>query len=159
MARNFPIRNRIISGLSLGVLVVEANVKSGALITARFALEQDREVFAIPGKVSQPTSCGTNSLIKQGAKMVTEPQEILEELRYNFSTSNLCGKEISHQKLECLDPDETKILHKLSDEPLALDALIFETGLSSSNLLLILTQLELKKFIKQLPGKNFVKTI
>jgi len=158
LARNFPIRNRIISGLSLGVLVVEANEKSGALITARYALEQDREVFAIPGKVSEATSSGTNSLIKQGAKMVTEPQEILEELRCNFSVSCAPVGEASDQKSGGLDPEEAKVFKKLSDEPLALDELIFETGLNSSSLLLILTQLELKKFVTQLPGKNFVKT-
>ncbi len=158
LARNFPVRNRIISGLSLGVLVVEANEKSGALITARYALEQDREVFAIPGKVSEATSFGTNDLIKQGAKMVTEPQEILKELRCNFSVSRAPVREAPDQKHESLDPQEAKVFKKLSDEPLALDELIFETGLSSSNLLLILTQLELKKIVRQLPGKNFVKT-
>lgn len=159
LARNFPIRNRIISGLSLGVLVVEANEKSGALITARYALEQDREVFAIPGKVSEATSSGTNSLIKQGAKMVTAPQEILVELRCNFLVSGAPVSETPIQRFENLNSEEEKVFKKLSDEPLALDTLILETGLNSSSLLLILTQLELKKIVTQLPGKNFVKTI
>jgi DNA processing protein len=156
-AKNFPVRNRIISGLSRGVLVVEASAKSGALITARFALEQGREVFAVPGKVSSDTSSGANELIKQGAKMATVPQEILEDLRFNFimpvpsDAVSAFDRGLNHK--------EMKVVDILGDEPLALDDISCQTGLKVPDLLSILTHLELKKAVKQLPGKTFVKII
>ena len=153
VAKNFPIRNRIISGLSRGVLVVEASLKSGALITARYALEQDRDVFAIPGKLSSPTSSGTNDLIKQGAKMVTEPEEILKELRYNFS--KVPGGEVLPRT--GLTSPESAVAGILSDEPMYIDAICEETGLSVPEMMSVLMQLELKGVIKQLPGQTFVK--
>jgi len=154
LACNFPIRNRIISGLSRGVLVVEASFKSGALITARFALEQGREVFAIPGKVTSDTSCGTNELIKQGAKMVTKPEEILEDLQFNFTFIN----DQPGQKPEgSLNAKELSVAELLSDEPQYIDSISEQSGLSASDIMSILAQLELKGFAKQLPGKNFIK--
>lgn len=162
LPKNFPIRNRIISGLAKGVLVVEASQKSGALITARYALEQGREVFAIPGKLSSETSTGANDLIKQGAKMVTEPQEILEELRYNLSLSKEAGsrQETTKEKVQSLmrlNQKESLVVNILSDEPKYIDSISEETGLSISDIMCLLVQLELKGAVKQLPGKTFVK--
>ena len=162
VAQNFPIRNRIISGLSKGVLVVEASSKSGALITARYALEQDRAVFAIPGKLSSPTSSGTNDLIKQGARIVTVPEEILEELKNNLSLS--CADHFSgaDQKQEDqipkrLNEKESSIARILDDEPKDIDTISEETGLNISDCLSVLMQLELRGVVKQLPGKTFVR--
>lgn len=162
LAKNFPIRNRIISGLVKGVLVVEASQKSGALITARFALEQGREIFAIPGKVSSETSTGANDLIKQGAKMVTEPQEILEELRHNLCLSKEADshQEANKEKPQSsirLNQKESLVVNILSDEPKYIDSICEETGLSISDIMSILVQLELKGAVKQLPGKTFIK--
>ncbi len=150
-AKNFPIRNRIISGLSRGVLVVEASVQSGALITARYALEQDRQVFAIPGKLTSETSCGTNDLIKQGAKMVTDPQEVVLELCPNFTFEENGGPEGAPES------QESSILRTLSDEPKTMDLICQEAGLSISDIASTLVQLELKGVIRQLPGSLFVK--
>jgi DNA processing protein len=156
LAQNFPVRNRVISGLSRGILVVEANQKSGALITARFALEQSREVFAIPGKVSSATSCGTNDLIKSGAKMVTEAREILAELRFNFVSEEQIPEDGVFMAAE-LDPRELKIAQLLDDEPKCLDDISLEAGMSVSEVLAVLTHLELKKVVKKISGQSFVK--
>ena len=163
LASNFPIRNRIISGLSRGVLVVEASQKSGALITARYALEQGREVFAIPGKLSSLTSFGTNDLIKQGARMVTEPEEILEELKGQLLLPGLKTLRPKDSRAEertqnRFNPNEISVIRNLSDEPKYIDSISEETGLNISDIMVILMQLELKGVVKQLPGKVFVKT-
>ncbi len=157
LAQNFPVRNRVISGLSRGVLVVEANQKSGALITARFALEQSREVFAIPGKLSSDTSRGTNDLIKQGAKMVTRPEEILEDLRFNFEPANLIEKELSGGAGYALASEELKVVNILDDEPKCVDDISVLTGIKAQDLLVILTHLELKNIVKRLTGQTFVR--
>ncbi|OIO35098.1 MAG: DNA protecting protein DprA [Candidatus Omnitrophica bacterium CG1_02_44_16] len=154
LACNFPIRNRIISGLSRGVLVVEASFKSGALITARFALEQGREVFAIPGKVTSETSSGANELIKQGAKMVTRPEEILEDLQFNFT---FIHDEPVDKHQAGLNAKELSIAGLLTDEPKGIDFISEQAGLGVADIMSILVQLELKGFVKQLPGKNFIK--
>ncbi|MFH0877399.1 MAG: DNA-processing protein DprA [Candidatus Omnitrophota bacterium] len=161
---NFPIRNRIISGLSKGVLVVEASQKSGALITARFALEQGRDVFAIPGKLSSATSVGANDLIKQGARMVTHPQEILQELRPQLCLKerDLCSPQtqnLGRAGLPPMDESEAVIVRSLDDEPKYIDCLCAETGLKMKDLLAVLMRLELKGLIKQLPGKTFVRSL
>jgi DNA processing protein len=153
--QNFPRRNRVISGLSKGVVVVEAAERSGALITADFALEQGREVFAIPGKVDSFTSGGTHNLIKQGAKLVTSIEDILEELKLDiFSSKEENNNSVSALALE---DKEKRIFSILTDEPCYIDELMSESALTITELSNILLKLELKGLIKQLPGKMFVR--
>jgi DNA processing protein len=154
IAENFPKRNRIISGLSLGVIVVEAPAKSGALLTAQYALEQNREVFAVPGNLGKKTSEGANNLIKQGAKLVTRAEDILEEL--NLSTT-MTVKEFKKQLPE-LAEQEKAIYQVLSVEPIHIDNLAQESNLSISETLTGLLNLELKGLARQRSGKFFVRT-
>jgi len=146
----FPIRNRIISGLSSAVLVVEAKAKSGALITADSALEQGRDVFAVPGNADAARSQGTNGLLKQGAKLVTSAEDILNELKISHSPRPVA-------KALDLAPEEGKIYSLLEGEGLAVDDLIEQSGLSTQQALSALTMLEMKGIVKQQPGKIFAK--
>lgn len=154
-AYNFPARNRIISGLSLGVLVVEASLKSGSLITARLALEQGRDVFAVPGNVHSYKSKGTHRLLKEGAKLVESAQDIRDEIRVNVSAAGADEKqpEVSID----LSPDSRSVYELLHEEPVHIDELIAQTGFASSKVSAILLDLELDGLIKQLPGKRFAK--
>ncbi|MBI4938519.1 MAG: DNA-protecting protein DprA [Nitrosomonadales bacterium] len=142
LAANFPRRNRIISGLSLGCLVVEASLQSGSLITARMALEQGREVFAIPGSIHSPHSKGCHHLIKQGAKLVETAQDILEELGH-FAASSLRQNAAR---------DDHPLLEHLGFDPVGLDCLSQRSGLTIESLSAILLQLELEGCIATLPG-------
>jgi len=151
---NFPKRNRIISGLSLGVVVVEAGERSGALITSDIAMEQGREVFSVPGKIDSVTSKGTHKLIKQGAKLAETADDILEELKLEIKTSLEENEDRLHPKL---DKRETLVYNLLSSEPRYIDELSEESGIAITEVSRILLNLEIKRFVRQLPGKNFVK--
>lgn len=152
-AVNFPRRNRIISGLSLGVVVVESGAKGGALRTASFALDQDREVFAVPGNLSSFQSEGTNALIRKGeAKLLQKVDDILEEVRVPENPEDLRSQRI----IPDLNMFEEKIVSCLSKEPIQIDLISRKSGLSASECQSNLLTLEFKGIVKQLPGKMFV---
>lgn len=152
--QNFPRRNRLISGLSLGVVIIEAGVKSGALLTARHALEQNREVFAVPGNIGTKTSEGTNRLIKQGAKLVTSVEDILEELNLFAESQEKRPPEIDFSSL----PDtEKNIFQLISNEPYHIDKIAQDTSMTTAQALSVLLSLELKGLVKQLSGMMFVR--
>ena len=153
----FPRRNRIISGLSLGVIVVEGHYDSGAMITAKQALEQGREVFAVPGDIGLEQSKGPHWLIKQGAKLVENVEDVLEELKFQLpqDQSLKLKDQSSKSKPANLSPDEEKIFALLSGEPKQLDAIAFEAGWPVQQASACLTLLEVKKLVRQLPGKLF----
>lgn len=149
VASNFPRRNRIISGLSLGCLVVEASLQSGSLITARMALEQGREVFAIPGSIHSPQSKGCHALIKQGAKLVESAQDILEELGHNITTTSAIGERT---------PEHPLFAH-LGFDPVDVETLAQRSNLTIAELSAILLQLELDGHIATLPGGLYQRII
>lgn len=169
-APNFPARNRIISGISLGVVVVEAGEKSGSLITARIALEQGREVFAVPGSIDVSGSRGTNRLIKQGAKLIENIDDILEEIlpqadrpvitpKSDPGASDAAGRREGHAS----DPDRAfteneKVLWRLlSHQPAHIDQIITASGWTAPDVLSCLLNLELKGAVEQKPGKTYVR--
>lgn len=152
-AQNFPRRNRIISGLSLGTLVIEAAERSGSLITAYFALDQNREVFSIPGPITSKQSHGTNLLIKQGAKLVDSIEDILDELGGKYQMGSSEGQQ---ELLIATDPAESAILGHFTDtEEIHIDDLSSKAGQTTFALLGTLLQLEMKGLVQQLPGKYF----
>ena len=158
-AHHFPIRNRIISGMSLGTVVVEATKKSGSLITARLAAEQNREVFAVPGSIQSFKSTGTHTLIKQGAKLVENAQDVLEELTAFMAAPNITRdqkKNKTTENLSALSPDEIAVYKALSPYPEHIDAIGRKAAIEPGKLLSILLQLELNGIVNQLPGKRFV---
>ncbi len=155
---NFPIRNRIISGMSLGTVVVEAGMRSGSLITARLAAEQNREVFAVPGSISSYKSTGTHNLIKQGAKLVEHAQDIIEELTMLLKGYDACEKtdlKALKDRLPPLTADESLVLAALGPYPVHIDDLARQITLDIGKLSAILLQLELKGVVTQTPGKMF----
>ncbi len=156
--QNFPIRNRIISGMSLGVVVVEAGQSSGSLITARLALDQGREVFAVPGSIDSYKSTGTNQLIKQGAKLVEHVRDILEEIsRPGLERQEVPEFEPQPDNLD-LTEEERPIWEALGDRTLHVDELVRATGIPTATLLGLLLGLELKGCVRQLPGKFFTRS-
>ncbi|MDZ7271042.1 MAG: DNA-processing protein DprA [candidate division KSB1 bacterium] len=155
-APNFPRRNRLISGMTLGTLVVEAGDTSGALITANVALEQNREVFAVPGGIFSPKSRGTNRLIQEGAKLVMCPEDVLAELRPQLPS---LAREARRQETgPALTDLEKKVLASLSAEPTHIDVISKTNGLAPAQTLTVLLSLELKDLVRQLAGKMFVRT-
>ncbi len=156
--RNFPPRNRIISGLSLGVLVIESTLRSGSSITAKWALEHGKEVFAVPGNIDSNYSRGTNKLIKDGAKLVEDISDIVEELGPLAESIHLNdNSKVEDIRGLTLNSKENKIFSLLSSSPRDIDEIITESGLPSSNVASILMILEVKRLVKQLSGKRFVK--
>lgn len=147
LPHHFPERNRIISGLSLGTLVVEAKEKSGALITARLAVEQNREVFALPGSIFSPNSFGPHLFIKKGAKLVTTAEDIIEEL----NIPKLLETRKEELKIN-LTKEESLIFDAVSNEPLGVDEIKEKTKFSTSGILSALTMLELKGLVKKIGG-------
>ena len=165
---HFPARNRIISGMSLGVLIVEAGEKSGSLITAQCALEQGREVFAVPGSIDLPGSRGTNKLLRQGAKLVERVEDILEEILPQLEhplavpqieKSGPASMPAAHvppaSRREALTDKESRLLGFIAEKPLDVDTIINRSGLAAAEVLAVLLSLELKGHILQLPGKLF----
>lgn len=149
LAHNFPRRNRIISGLSVGCLVVEASLQSGSLITARMALEQDREVFAIPGSIHTPQSKGCHALIKQGAKLVENPNDVLDELGWYTSVKKSASD----------NQDVHPIFAHLGFDPLDIDSLSLRSGLTIEALSAILLQLELNGQVTTLAGGMYQRIV
>jgi DNA processing protein len=158
---NFPRRNRLISGLSLGTLVVEAPERSGALITADYALEQSREVFAVPGQILSEMSSGTHSLIKQGAKLVESVEDILEELpSYALLPMEEEDLEIEEKRVELqLSEDEYPVWKAVSVSPIHIDDISRQAGLPPYKVSAALVMLELKGLVQQLAGKMFTRKI
>ena len=156
---NFPLRNRIISGMSLGTVVVEATKKSGSLITARLAAEQNREVFAVPGSIQSFKSTGTHTLIKQGAKLVEHVQDIVEELAPLLENNKRPGNippDAANQNLVSLNIDESQVYKALEPYPIHIDELVRKISMEPGKLSSILLKLELNGMIQQLPGKFFI---
>jgi DNA processing protein len=160
LAHHFPLRNRIISGLALAVIVVEAAEKSGSLITARLGLEFNREVMAVPGNITSSLSRGTNLLLKMGAKPVDSSEDVIEELPPVVQDILLHPAQVKQRDLSQLNPKERKIYDFLSIDTLThVDTLVEWCGLSVSEILSHLLSLELKGFISQSPGKNFQRKL
>ena len=156
--QSFPIRNRIVAGMTLGTVVVEANLTSGALITANFATEYGRQVFAVPGRIDSPRSKGCHDLIKKGAKLCEGAEDILSEFEYLFPPTNRPASPAETGQLPALElsENEQKVYDSLSEEPFSIDEVIRKSALPASAVSVALLSLEMKRIIRQLPGKMFI---
>ena len=157
--QSFAIRNRIVAGMTLGTVVVEANLTSGALITANFATEYGRQVFAVPGRIDSPRSKGCHELIKKGAKLCESAEDILSEFEYLFPATNRppAPNETGVLPAIELSEQEQKVFDSLEDEESSIDEVIRRSGLPTSAVSVALLGLEMKRLVKQLPGKMFVR--
>ena len=157
--QSFPIRNRIVAGMTLGTVVVEANLTSGALITANFATDYGRQVFAVPGRIDSPRSKGCHELIKKGAKLCEGAEDILSEFEYLFPPSNRPPAPNETGVLPALElsTNEQQVHACLTREEISIDEVIRLSGLPTSAVSVALLSLEMKRLVKQLPGKMFVR--
>lgn len=157
--QTFPIRNRIVAGMTLGTVVVEANLTSGSLITANFANEYGRQVFAVPGRIDSPRSKGCHDLIKKGAKLCEGAEDILSEFEYLFPPSNKPPTPAETGVLPALElsDNEKRAFDALGSEEASIDDVIRQSGMPASAASVALLSLEMKRLIRQLPGKMFVK--
>ena len=157
--QSFPIRNRIVAGMTLGTVVVEANLTSGALITANMAVEYGRQVFAVPGRIDSPRSKGCHELIKKGAKLCEGAEDILSEFEYLFPPSNrpAGASETGTLPALLLSENEQKAYDALCNEESSIDEVIRRSGLPASGVSVALLGLEMKRLVRQLPGKMFIK--
>ncbi len=159
LATNFPQRNRIISGLTAGILVVEAAQQSGSLITARYAMEQGREVFAVPGSIHNPLARGCHALVKQGAKLVETVQDIFEELNIFSHTINELPDEFktATDNIDSLDDEYRLLLDNIAYEPVSVDKLIERTGLTADTVSSMLLILEVRGIVSSSPGGLYAR--
>jgi DNA processing protein len=159
LAQLFPQRNRIVSGLSLGVVVVEATPRSGSLSTSRHAAEQNREVFAVPGPVDSLTSRGCHELLRDGATLVETVEDILEELGPLVREVKRSVDEtpVRHPVELTLSDQERSLLGQLGDEPVSVDELIAQTRLTAQQVLATLAVLEIRRLVKRVPGQRFIR--
>jgi DNA processing protein len=157
--QSFPIRNRIVAGMTLGTVVVEANLTSGALITSNFATEYGRQVFAVPGRIDSPRSKGCHELIKNGAMLCESAEDILGEFEYLFPASNRPPAPNETGVLPALElsSNEQKVFQTLDHEEVPIDHIIQKSGLPASAVSVALLGLEMKRLVKQLPGKIFIR--
>jgi DNA processing protein len=156
---NFPRRNRIISGISLGVVIIESGIRGGSLITAEFAIDQNRELFAVPGNINSIQSDGCNELLKKNfAKLVINAEDIISEFRYRIPEEFLTGRKDIKPKTSELNIFEENILSILDfEKPMHIDEISNQTRMNISDCLVNLLTLEFKGLVNQLPGKNFIK--
>ena len=157
----FVYTNYTVAGMTLGTVVVEANLSSGALITANFATEYGRQIFAVPGRIDSPRSKGCHDLIKKGAKLCEGVEDILSEFEYLFPASNRPASVSETGVLPALElsEHEKRVCDALGDDELAIDEVIRASGLPSSAVSVALFGLEMKRLVKQLPGKIFLRNV
>lgn len=152
LAGNFPRRNRIISGLSQGILVVEAAIRSGSLITARMALEQGRDVFAIPGSIHNPLAKGCNALLREGAKLVETVADIIDELNFTGDVSSLFTDQEHQKESLFMDAEYGKLLAYIGYEPTSVDVMVARSGLTAESVCSMLLVLELHGLVETAAG-------